>query len=236
MTLRPLLAIVFSALLGQSAHATAVNLISNGSFETGTGTAGAEGSFTGWTIGGTFGSGPGKGPERITYGTNATGYGDAVTPDPFTNSPDASGSHAAFFVDDNASETLSQSISVVTGTEYEVGFDFFETNSGAANPGAFTLSASLNGTLLTTISSGVTYGAGTWYHVFEVFEATSSGTSGFKFAYSSANETSKDVIVDDVYVEVAPESDVPEPASFGLMGLGLGAVAFLANRRNRARA
>jgi hypothetical protein len=211
-----------------------VNLVQNGSFEMGTGSAGNVSSFNSWTISNSpAGSGPGNGPEWITYGANATGFGDNVAADPFTNSPDASGSHAAFFVDDAANETLSQSIAVTTGNVYEVGFDFFETNSGANNPNFFSLSASLNGTVLKTITSGATYGAGTWYHVFDVFTATSSGNSGFQFSYLSGGSAAKDVIVDDVYVETAPPADIPEPASFAMLGAGLLALGAFTLRARR---
>ena len=205
------------------AYAGATNLVSNVSFELGTGTAGQAGTFTDWTIGGTAtGSGPGLGPQRIQYGTNATGYGDNVQADPFTNSPDASGNNAAFFVDDAANETLSQRIGVTGGTTYEVGFDFFETLSGAANPNPFTLSAMIDGTVLATVTSGVQYGAGTWYHVFEIFTpSVSNDNSLFTFLYTSGASAAKDVIVDDVYVEIAPPGDIPEPASALVLGAGL---------------
>jgi hypothetical protein len=208
--------------LGSAAVAGPGNLLSDGSFEAGSGGSGVLGTFPSWTVGGTFGSGPGAGPEVITYGADATGYGDTITPDPFTNSPDATGNQAAFAVDDGAHETLSQTISVTGGTTYEVGFHFFETLSGANNPYPFTLSAILDGTTLVTISSGVQYGAGIWYHVFEVFTPTvSSANADFVFDYLSGNGTAKDVIVDDVYVEVAPPGDIPEPAAIAAFGMGL---------------
>jgi hypothetical protein len=208
--------------LSGAAYAGPINLLANGSFEQGTGTAGQTGSFNFWTVGGTGGTSPGTGPQRIQYGPNATAYGDNVPVDPFTFSPDPSGSNAAFFVDDSASETLSQTISLVGGTTYEVGFDFFETLSGAANPNAFTLAAILDGNVLTSItSSSAGYSAGVWYHVFEIFTPLSSTTSTFTFAYTSGPMAAKDVIVDDVYIQTPPVSDVPEPASLAMMGVAL---------------
>jgi hypothetical protein len=218
--------------MGGAALAGPTNLLSDGSFESASGTAGGLGTFPSWTVGGTFGSGPGQGPQVIVYGPNATAYGDNVPVDPFTDSPDASGNQAAFFVDDAAHETLSQSIAVTGGTTYEVGFDFFETLSGAANPNAFTLSAILDGTTLATITSGTQYGSGTWYHVFEVFTPTaSSANSQFVFDYLSGATAAKDVIVDDVYVEVAPPGDIPEPTSIAALGIGLLGLGWARQRR-----
>ena len=218
--------------VGGAAYAGPLNLISNGSFEQGTGTEGQAGSFTDWTVTNTsMGSGPGLGPQRVQYGPNTTAYNDNVQPDPFTFSPEATGSNAAFFVDDNAVESLSQAISLVGGTTYEVGFDFFETNSGANNPNFFTLTASLGGAVLATITSDVRYGAGTWYHVFEVFTPTVSSPNGtFTFSYTSGAAAAKDVIVDDVYVEVAPTGDIPEPASMLALAVGLGALGCVRSR------
>jgi hypothetical protein len=213
-----------------AAQAGPVNLLSNGSFEQGAGTAGQTGSFTGWTIGGTGGVSPGTGPQRIQYGPNATAYGDNVSPDPFTYSPDASGSNAAFFVDDAAYETLSQTVTLVAGVTYEVGFDFFETLSGANNPNSFTLSAILGGTTLATISSGSQYGAGVWYHIYDVFTAASSGSNTFTFAYASAASPAKDVIVDDVYVQTPPVS-IPEPDALAMLAAGLAALGLARQRR-----
>jgi hypothetical protein len=224
----------FGAMLvaGSAAYAGPINLITNGSFEQGTGSAGQTGTFNGWTVTDTnIGSGPGLGPQRVQYGPNTTAYGDNVAPDPFTDSPEATGTHAAFFVDDNAVESLSQTISLVAGTTYEVGFDFFETLSGASNPNFFTLSASLGNAVLATITSDVKYGAGTWYHVFEVFTPTVDSPNGtFTFTYTSGPSAAKDVIVDDVYVEVAPAGDIPEPASILALAVGLGALGYARSR------
>ncbi len=231
-----LASVVGAVVFASAAQAAPLNLLGNGSFESGSGSAGSAGSFTGWTVGGsTMGVSPGAGPQRITYGAGATAYGDTVPADPFTSSPDASGTKAAYFVDDAARETLSQSIAITAGTTYEVGFDFFETNTGAANPNPFSLTASLNGTTLATIASSdpAYVPTGTWYHVFELFTAANAGNSGFVFSYLSGAYTAKDVIVDDVYVETAPAADVPEPASFAMLGLGLCALTALGWRARR---
>ena len=212
-----------------TAHAGPINLLTNGSFESGSGSAGQAGVFTGWTITGT-GTSPGTGPQRIQYGPNATAYGDNVPVDPFTYSPDASLSHALFLVDDAATEALSQTVSLIGGVTYEVGFDFFETLSGANNANPFTLSAILAGGTLTTISSGSQYGAGTWYHVYDIFTPASSLTTTFAFAYSSGASPAKDVVVDDVYIQTPPVS-TPEPASLAILAAGCAALGVMRQRR-----
>ena len=90
-------------------------------------------TFTDWTVGGSFGSGPGNGPEVfVTDGQTAGPYGDVVAPDNanpgYPGAPNG-GNFAAYFVDDGATETLTQTIMLAAGT-YEVGFDDFITESG----------------------------------------------------------------------------------------------------------
>ena len=215
--------VVFTAVASVAVGGTAAraaNLVTNGSFEAG------GGSFQNWTISGTDGSGPGNGPQIITTDGMTSGpYGDVIKADPFTSSPDASGTHAAYFVDDNASEQLKEVISVVAGVTYDVGFDYYLTGSGINNPGGFSLGASLGSQAITTVSSTQGNQAGTWYHVFSTYTAPITGTIAYAFNYSSANAISKDVVVDDIYVKV------PEPPSVPILVLMLGALAFLRRRR-----
>src|ERR1700742_1585070 len=97
-----ILGIVASAEL-LSAGAANAAIVTNGDFASG---------LTGWTEVGS-GTTPGIGITVVTTGgTNTTGYGDNV--------PNYNGtSHAAFFVDDNAQESLYQFVSLVSGTTYK---------------------------------------------------------------------------------------------------------------------
>ena len=92
--------LVAVGLLSGSMAANAANLVVNGSFENG---------LTGWTIGGSWTDG--YAPVAIYY-NSATGYptgafGEAI---PYnnapTNSPDAVGERAAYFVSDFADQPV----------------------------------------------------------------------------------------------------------------------------------
>ncbi|MDE2515073.1 MAG: hypothetical protein KGL12_03510 [Rhodospirillales bacterium] len=239
---------------------TSPNLLTNGSFETiGTGTnISAQGSqagvgnLPGWTVsqnttGYSWGSGPGLGPELITTnGSTVAPYGDKIAADPFTYGPDGAGSYALYFVDDNAHETISQSISMVAGTTYEVGFDLFQTLSGANNPGNFTLKASLGSSVITEANQ-LTLTAGIWYHFAATYVPTTTGIQSFVFDYTSANATSKDVVVDQVYVEDPPTTPgvgpntgnapigTPEPRGVAMFAVALGALAMIRRPRRVLR-
>jgi hypothetical protein len=230
---------VLAPLTGARAN---VNLLTNGSFENLTGatvattSVKAVGSLYGWTIGGTFGTGPGLGPELVvTNGITPGPYDASGFPaDPFTYGPDAAGTHAVYFVDDGAHETLAQSVSLAAGTRYEVGFDLFQTNSGYHNAGGFTLTATLGGAVITT-ATGTNLAAGTWFHFAELYTPTTSGPANFVFNYVSSSGVSKDVLVDQVYVETPPTTpglvNIDEPPAAMLLFAGL--ATLMVRRRRR---
>ncbi|MBO9582446.1 MAG: PEPxxWA-CTERM sorting domain-containing protein [Sphingobium sp.] len=190
--------------------AIAAPIITNGSFESG---------LTGWTTSGS-GTTPGIGITVITTGgTNSTGYGDNV--------PVYDGTHAVFFVDDNANETLSQSVSLVGGTHYTLSFALFATSSGAANPYTFSLKDSVGASVLgTNLSSNVPVGVWTPYSYS--FQAASTGNFTLAFNFVSGQTPSKDVILDAVNITA-----VPEPASWALMLMGFGGLGFAMRQRRK---
>jgi Ca2+-binding RTX toxin-like protein len=203
---------------GGTATPASPNLITNGQFST----VGTSTFFSGWTesantVATPWGSGTGGGPELYNYTTNLAEYGtpSSFSTDPFAGSPTADNvnpyyttpsTDAAFFVDDDAIETLSQSINVVAGTTYEVGFDLNETLPGLANAGFFSLTASINGVAIVTAGStaGTILTPGTWTHFADLYTATTTGSVTLSFTYEAgvpgSNLFSKDVLVDDVYV------------------------------------
>ncbi len=206
---------------------TASNLLVDGNFSAGSDVTAAL-AFTGWTLSTNtaatpFGGGPGDGIEIAT--TNGTiayaldpkgytdGYASVMAPDNANpNYSGGSGTHAAFFVDDDAIETLSQTVTLTGGQVYEIGFDLNETTPGAGNPGGFSLSTSIGGQVITTAGStaGTRLTPGVWTHFADLFTPTSTGSYTLTFTYQSgtpgASLASKDVLVDDVYIVPGQET------------------------------
>lgn len=208
------------------AHASPANLLTNGSFEA------SGGSFAGWTITG-GGTTPGTGPQIIaTNGVTSGPYGDVIPSDPFTFGPDPAGTHGAYFVDDSANETLSQSVNVIAGQLYELGFDLYATRSGAANRNPFTLTASFAGVPITAATSASVVPVSTWIHFSDTFTALATGPVDYTFVFTAGAQPAKDVVVDEVYAVAGRVTPAPEPAS--LAGLGVGLLGLGMIRRRKA--
>ncbi len=204
------------------------NLLVNGNFNgltTGGSYSLAQG-LSGWTVSSNtpatpYGSGPGAGVElAVTNGSTAQAYQPGGGSNPYAgkasedqanqNYYGGSTTDAAFFVDDGAVETLSQTVNLTAGQVYEVGFDLNQTLPGTGNPGFFQLSAALGGTVITTASSTSGVGGGTalpggqWIHFADLYTATTSGPTTLTFTYASGTPgsslASKDVLVDNVYI------------------------------------
>lgn len=196
-----------TALLGASAAHAAV--VTNGSFESG---------LSGWTTSGS-GTTPGIGITVLTTGgSNTTGYGDNV--------PNYDGTHAAFFVDDNARETLSQSISLVGGQKYTLSFGLFATSSGANNQFGFSLADLVGGATLSTLSN-TDVPVGVWTGYSYAFTALATQNYLLSFDFGSGPAPAKDVLLDAVSVTA-----VPEPATWAMMMLGFLGLGFLGYRQS----
>ena len=208
-------AILASAFLSASGTAWAApNLIVNGSFE-----SFARGVFTGWTNAGSLGSTPAQyAVPHPTDGRASGQFGDVVSADPFAFSPDSAGVQGAYFVADEAIQTLSQRVALIAGQIYEVGFDLFTTLSGARNRSPFTLTGSI-GSLVVTTATAANTTPGAWQHYSSTFVAPSASET-FTFTFSSGAGPAKDVIADLVYVG-APLTPVPEPTSLAALACGL---------------
>ena len=217
---------------GQAAYAGPSNVLVNGSFEQNSGTQAPPYAFTGWAVGGSFGNGPGNGPEVfVTDGQTVGPYGDVVAPDnanPAYPGAGDGGKSAVYFVDDGASETLTQTVMLAVGS-YEVGFDDYITQSGANNAGDAHLSAVVGGqTITSTNLAGKNVGQ--WLHNAADLVITTAGLYTFTFMYTSDPGASKDVLVDEAYI-IPLQFDVPEPISLGMMGAGLLGLAMVRRRR-----
>lgn len=209
------------AIASGSAHA-ATNLIVNGSFETG--------NFSGWTLSGS----PGNAAAAVLfYGSSASypngAYGEAVPADNSASaSPDAVGSRAAYFVGDNASETLSQTLTLGVG-QYTIGFSVYVPFNGFGNANDASFTGTVAGVNLASFNvDGST--PGQWRHYYGVADIQTAGDYLTQFTFNAGPFPAGDFVVDRVYVIAGA---VPEPATWAMMIGGFG-LAGGALRRRRA--
>ena len=207
-----------------TAQAAPINLVTNGSFENG---------LTGWTEGGTNSGFP---VATISY-NSATGYptgafGEAVPPNnAATNSSDAAGLRAAYFVGDNSvNHSLSQTITLAAGI-YQIGFSAYAPQNGFNNFFNATFSGAFGSVML--VSYAVSAGPAATWQTFAGSINVAAGDYIVQFLFSSLGTPAKDVVIDQVYVIAGnPPIGVPGPASLALFGIGL--LGLAATRRRSA--
>ncbi len=211
---------LLAAILVLPLMASAQNLVTNGSFESG---------LVPWVI-----AGGGIQPSVITYLTaTAATYGESIPVDNAGGfSPDAAGTKGLYFVDDTSGQAVSQSFALVAGTSYRAGFDYFATLLGSANINNATLTASIIPTAggAPAASAAVPLGfvsSGTWVNVPMLFTPAVSTNYTFQFSFAAFGVPAKDIVVDRAFVTV-----VPEPETYGMMLAGLLAVAAIVRRRS----
>lgn len=217
-----------TALLGAgvllAVPASAANLVVNGSFEDG---------LNGWTIGGT--AGQNYTPAAITYGAAVPypngAFGEAVPANNApTNSPDAVGTHAAYFVDDFATnQSLSQTVALAAGI-YQIGFSAYAPANGYANIYDATFSGIVASVQLA--SYAVSNGPVTTWQTFAGAANLTGGNYLVEFVFNTAGYPAKDVVIDQVYIIAGnPPIGVPEPATLALFGAGLLGLGLVRRRR-----
>jgi hypothetical protein len=207
-----------TALVGMLAVSTiaSATIVTNGSFDNG---------LTGWTVNAS-GTTPGIGVTVVTLGgIDTTGYGDAV---PLYNS----NTHAAFFVDDNAAQSISQWLTLSPNTQYNLSYGLYATVTGAANPNFFILTSDVNGSSghLSLRNSNVTTGVPVGVWTTEIFSFVTDGNTQYKlvFDFDSGATPAKDVLLTGIAV--------PEPASIALLGLGMIGIGAVSKRRRSVAA
>ena len=222
------LALSITLLIGlgcATAQAAPVNLVTNGSFETG---------LIGWTEGGANSGFP---VAAIFYNNSGAypfgAFGEAVPPNnAATNSPDAVGLRAAYFVGDNSvNHLLSQTITLAAGI-YQIGFSAYAPQNGFGNQFNATFSGAFGSTVLASyaVSTGP---AATWQTFAGSMNVLTAGNYTVQFLFNSFGTPAKDVVIDQVYVIAGnPPIGVPGPASLALFGIGL--LGLAATRRRSA--
>ena len=222
----------------------ATNLIQNGSFEA-AGTSGVT-SFTNWQkINTPSGAGVDTPASVILYGSSAaypnSAYGESVNADnAISASPDTVGSYAAYFVGDvSVNETIKQYTFLNPGN-YRIGFDYYLTSNGLANPYNSNISATIIGipVAFTTITSSST--GQVWINATGVGHITVAGYYSTSLVFNSNGNPAKDVVIDrmyaisttDAYTVVIPPTPeyIPVPGESSMLG-GMGALLWLRRRR-----
>jgi hypothetical protein len=210
-----------------------VNNVVDGSFQNG---------LTGWTQTGSYRSAP---VTLITYGSNApfpggSAFGEAIPVDTISNpslDPDAAGTQAAYFVDDDAvNQALTQNIFLSAGN-YQIGFDVYIPYNGSIQPYGATFSATIAGVQLANYNVG-SLTPGSWNTVAGTATIGTSGIYQVAFLFNTLapnGQTAKDVVVDRVYVTGGGAGGrvIPEPGTLALFGIA-GAGMVLTRLRKKA--
>ncbi len=212
--------LLLTALLAPLGAFAAPNLLVDGSFENGISpTIGST-----WTVGGTIGAFP---VSSFTY-SSSLAFGEAVPADPLLiGSPDVfqPNTKGVYFVDDAASQTLSQTFMVTTPGLYQVGFDFYLPRNGFLNANNAVLTVT-GFSLVATLPLASFGPAGTWQNTTSPNISLPAGSYTYTFTFLGSGFPSKDVIVDRAFVTA-----VPEPGTYGMMLAGLLALGFFVRRR-----
>lgn len=205
------------------AFAQAPNLLLNSSFQSG--------NFTSWNL-----FNPGANPASVNP-AGVQPFGNIIPADnaPGNLSPQAAGNSFVYFVDDSATQIISQTVVIPTAGSYFVGYDYFVPALGAANPAPSTLSVGFGfgPTSFSSTISSATAPIATWTHVGSIVTLPAGAfTFSFAFVSTGGNVNNNFVFGDDFAIDRAYVVAVPEPTTYGLLAAGLVAIGLFARRRS----
>jgi hypothetical protein len=165
-----------------------------------------------------------------TLPATGTAFGENVAADPLVaGSPDAGGTTALYFVDDSAVQTVSRDFTTGAAMTHNWGFDYWVPANGLANGNAvLTTSILLGNAVVATNVFNIAAPPQTWIGFASTFAANAQTTYTFRFSFVGNGFPSEDIVVDRAFVTA-----VPEPTSYAMMAAGLLAVGFMAARRRK---
>ena len=237
------------------ASASAVNLVTNGSFEGTTGVA-----PSGWSMGGL--AFDGYGPVAIAYGQTGDypvgAQGESVPTDNASSaSPDAAGANGVYFVTDESKNLSLYQYVYLTPGSYKIGFDSYDTYNGASQPHDAVLTAEIAGVQLTSFRLS-SVSPGSWFSHTGEAKIETAGDYLVSFAFNTPDTpanpdpsnaggeyNAKDVVIDRAFViaasggggTVVPSVPLPPSAPmFGVALLALGTVGYGLKRKVQATA
>ncbi len=199
--------------------ASAANLLSNGSFETG---------LTDWvtaTSGGVLFP-----PAVISYGSGVA-FGETVSADNAASlSPDLAAAKAVYFVDDNNMQSLTHTFTVSSAGNYNVGFSIYAPNNGFVHPGGASYSLLVDNIAVLSSSVGAAplSASQTWVPLTGVVNLAAANHT-FAITFTTTGGLSKDIVIDRAYVTSA----VPEPTTYGMLAMGLAVMGGMVRLRRR---
>jgi hypothetical protein len=195
------------------------NLITNSSFETPTVAAGGftnyatgSSSITGWTV-----TGPGTTGVSIVSGSFSQG-GVIFEAKDGSQWLDLTGDGS------NSTEGIQQAVATTSGANYILTFDVGNTTGGGIFGTTSTVGLDINGTQVNSYENSNADTTGlNWEQFTYSFMATGASTTiGFVNLDPSSDNSNGLDLVD---LEAGTASTVPEPATVGLVGLAMAAVA-----------
>lgn len=208
--------LLIATALGLPLLASAQNLLVNGSFEDG---------LAGWVV--VNGNGTTHPVATVTYGTQPGAFGEIVPADDAAanRGPDAVGTQALYFVDDDAFQSVTQTFVVETAGDYNLGLSYYVPANGAANPNDVFVSVNYGSASQSAFIGSLAVAS---WQGNNVVQNLQPGSYAITLSFAPpAGGHAMDILVDRVYVTA-----VPEPTTTALLLAGLALVAAAARRRS----